>query len=115
MLRAAPRTSTHTAGASKLRQSLRRVELPQAALSCPPWVVCADKEVASWSKHTHTHIHTEKNDRGGRQKEDGGMGDKQWSVITAIICLTSDSVICKQCVGLYWDLLNGHCGVQATE
>lgn len=39
--------------ASKLRQSLPRVELPQAALLSTV-VVCSDKKAASWSKHTHT-------------------------------------------------------------
>lgn len=50
--------------ASKLRQSLPRVELPQAALLFTG-VVCSDKKAASWSKHTQT----KRKQRKDRQKE----------------------------------------------
>lgn len=59
-----PRGQALTWPASKLRQSLPRVELPQAAM-LSTGVVCSDKKAASWSKHTHTK-------RKERQKEKGG-------------------------------------------
>lgn len=105
-----------TRPASKLRQSLPRVELPQAAL-LSTGVVCSDKKAASWSKHTHTKRKERQKDR---QKEKRGLGGKQWSVITGIICLKSDSVIWKEC-GCVW-VCGGiclmdtmHCAVSATE
>lgn len=96
-----------TRPASKLRQSLPSVELPQAALLSTGFV-CSDKKAASWSKHTHTK---RKEGQKDRQKRKRGSRGKQWSVITGIICLKSDSVIWKHwlCESLQLDLANGHC------
>lgn len=97
-----PRGQALTQPASKLRQSLPRVELPQAALPSSG-LVCSDKKAASWSKHTHTK---RKEKQIVRQKEEGKkrwwwqwgrLGSKQWSVITGIICLKSDSVVWTHC------------------
>ncbi len=63
-----PRGQALTRPASKLRQSLPRVELPQAAL-LSTGVVCSDKKAASWSKHTHTK---RKERQKNRQTEKGG-------------------------------------------
>lgn len=67
-----PRGQALTRPASKLRQSLPRVELPQAALLSTGGV-CSDKKAASRSKHTHTKRKERQKDRqtekgsGGRQ------------------------------------------------
>lgn len=57
-----PRGQALTRPASKLRQSLPRVELPQAALLSTTFV-CSDKKAASWSKHTQTKGKEEQEDR----------------------------------------------------
>ncbi len=85
---------TLTRPASKLRQSLPRVELPQTA-PLSTGLVCSDKEAASWSKHTHTK--RKEKAEWQTEKKKRRLGGKRWSVITGTICLKSDSVIWKEC------------------
>lgn len=66
-----PRAQALTRPASKLRQSLPRVELPQAAPAVHHGLCVQIRKAASWSKHTHkekrkTHGQKEKKGRGGK-------------------------------------------------
>lgn len=86
-----PRAQALTRPASKLRQSLPRVELPQAAPAVHHGLCVQIRKAASWSKHTHK----EKRKTHGQKEKKGGVGGLG-GVITGITCLRSDSVIWRE-------------------
>lgn len=97
VLWAAPRTSTHTASfkvKAKFTQSWASTGLP-----CPLQLCAQIRRLLPGP-----NIHTQREKKGrktDRKKKKEGVGNKQWSVITGIICLKSDSVIWKEC-GCVW-------------
>lgn len=108
-----PRGQALTRPASKLRQSLPRLELPQAALLSTGFV-CSDKNAASWSKHTHTKRKEGQKDRQKRRKKKKGVGKqtvKCYHRYHLFEKWLSDLETLWLCESVQWDLLNGRCAL----
>lgn len=119
---AAPRTSTHTASfkvKAKFTQSWASTGCPAVHCGCVCVCVLIRGLLPGPNIHTQREKKGRKTDRPERKRR-GGMGGKQWSVITGIISLKSDSVVWKECgcVRVCRGIcLMGteHCAVSATE
>lgn len=100
-----------TQPASKLRQSLPRVELPQTA-PLSTGFVCSDKKAASSSKHTHTKGKEGQKDRQKRKKGGWEANSEVLSQVTHLFeKWLSNLETLWMCESLLWDFLNGHCAM----
>lgn len=104
-----PRGQALTRPASKLRQSLLRVELPQAATPSTG-VVCSDKKAASWSKHTHTKRKERQKD-GVKEKGELEANSGVLSQVSFVWKVTRWFGKTWWCMSLLWALPNALCAL----